>query len=205
MLPYLSMQSKFQNNDKIYVEINKESIFSTKIGGGITYKNDTLIVDNMPIQKILKSTVLSKNNHFYYFPKSLVKYSGTIFLPNKNITELITLFDLKIDTIRENNFGFIVYRDSTNYIQLDKELDTNYIYKRILIGSNIKKTINQISIDLKTPVEFEPDFYEFKDPIKIYYFKNLSFPQNIALLNSRFNLKLALKKKEIVQTNYIIR
>jgi|TARA_B110000902_G_C14220453_1_gene554925 hypothetical protein len=194
------------NNKSLYVNISRESMFSRQMGSSILQSGDTLLINNMPIHRIVKNNAPRKINSFYDIPTSIIKYSGKILIKKNDFKSFISSFGFNMDSTVFEKDGYKLTVDSNFQNSITKNLDTNRIYKRSLVGSSLGGVIKTISNELNTPIDITNfPLINLQIKINISYYSNLSFEQNILLINSKHNLNLGIKNKKIKCVNYYIR
>jgi hypothetical protein len=206
-LSFCSAQSEITINDEsLYVNISRESMFSPQMGGSILRSGDTLLVNNMPIHRIIDNNAPRKINSFYDIPINIIKYSGKILVKKQNFNSFVNSFGFNIDSLVIQQNGYKLTVDFSFQNDMTENLDTNRICKRSIVGSSLGGVIKTISNELNTPIEIN-DFQSniLRQKIDISYYKNLTFIQNIALINNKHNLNISAKEKKIDCVNYFIK
>lgn len=203
---FLNSESEIKfNNESYFIELEKENFLSNKMGSSTLLSEDTLLINNTPINKIIEQKTPINTNTFYHIEPSIFKYSGKILIKESNFNSLLNLFKYKMDSTIEIKEGISL--SITNDIQdISSSFDSTQIFKRRLVGFSLSGILKTISNELKTPIEIKnvkPKILNQK--INVTYFSNLTFEQNIKLINKKHNLKLKITPKKITYITYYIK
>ena len=184
----------------ILMEYKGHFFIHLKVGGGIF-----LLINNTLVERIVKNIAPKETNTFYHIPSSINRYSGKILRKKINFKSFINSFGFSLDSLATYQNGYSIGVESSIKSPI-LELDTNRIYKRSVIGGNLRGAIKMISINLKTPIEIKniPNSM-LTQKIDVSYYTNLTFTQNIEVINHNNNLHLVTNEKKIKCKNYFVK